>query len=349
MKNFLSKIQEWISKHDLLLITIFLIAISVSAFFYFYFNNLIISYGDARAHLNIARRVSDNLTPGLAQLGGVWLPLLHALMLPTIWSNFMWHSGISGSIVSIPAYIISMLFLYKLAILVTGRRIAGLIALAVAALNINLLYLQSTPMTEALFICTLVLAVYYMTMWVKSQQIPHLLFSGLFIFLTAINRYEGWAVALASVVALWVLSYLRKGAKYAEGRTIIFASIALLGIMLWFVWQTIIFNNPVYFLSSEYSAKGQTLISISERVVPTYKNLVISILTGVYALLHVNGVIAVAFFAFSLPLFTIYILTIEVERKKIFNYIPLYLLIVPFSFLDTGTLSGKYSSDCTGI
>ena len=39
-----------------------------------------LAYGDAEAHLNIAKRVTSGLTAGFAQLGSVWLPLPHMLM-----------------------------------------------------------------------------------------------------------------------------------------------------------------------------------------------------------------------------------------------------------------------------
>src|SRR5271154_737223 len=41
-------------------------------------------YGDAVAHLGIARRILDSRNPGLPQVGGVWLPLPHLLMLPFV-------------------------------------------------------------------------------------------------------------------------------------------------------------------------------------------------------------------------------------------------------------------------
>ena len=41
-------------------------------------------YGDADAHLKIARRIVDSQTPGYEQIGTVWLPLLHLLMLPLV-------------------------------------------------------------------------------------------------------------------------------------------------------------------------------------------------------------------------------------------------------------------------
>src|SRR5512147_1581479 len=42
---------------------------------------LTLSHYDAKAHLVVARRVVDNLTPGWHQLGAVWLPLPHLLNL----------------------------------------------------------------------------------------------------------------------------------------------------------------------------------------------------------------------------------------------------------------------------
>src|SRR4051812_19767499 len=47
-------------------------------------NGWILYYGDAEAHLNIARRVIDSRTPGYEQIGTVWLPLPHVLMLPFV-------------------------------------------------------------------------------------------------------------------------------------------------------------------------------------------------------------------------------------------------------------------------
>ena len=46
-------------------------------------------YGDAVAHLGIARRILDTNNPGIGNLGGVWLPLPHLLMLPFVaeWSG----------------------------------------------------------------------------------------------------------------------------------------------------------------------------------------------------------------------------------------------------------------------
>src|SRR5579862_6502075 len=70
---------------------------SLFSFFYYFQHNGLLLYGDAVAHINIARRVFDSQTPGLLQLGTVWLPLPHLLMIPFVTSNRLWQSGAGGS------------------------------------------------------------------------------------------------------------------------------------------------------------------------------------------------------------------------------------------------------------
>ena len=61
--------------------------VSVFSFLYYFKRGEVLLYGDAVAHLNIARRVFDSKTPGLLQLGTVWLPLPHLLMIPFLLSD----------------------------------------------------------------------------------------------------------------------------------------------------------------------------------------------------------------------------------------------------------------------
>src|SRR5436309_15823977 len=82
--------------------------VSVFAFLFYYRMGEVLPYGDAIAHINIARRVFDSRTPGLLQLGTVWLPLPHLLMIPLLASKFLWQTGIGGAIPSMIAYVSSV-------------------------------------------------------------------------------------------------------------------------------------------------------------------------------------------------------------------------------------------------
>ncbi|HRN70647.1 MAG TPA: hypothetical protein PLS49_05690 [Candidatus Woesebacteria bacterium] len=106
-------IKKFLEKFGVGIVLIVLTAISVYFFIYFYQNGLGLAYNDARSHLDIGRRVVEGLKPGLAQLGSVWLPLPHLLMVPTIWNDFMWHSGLAGAIISMIAFVYTGILIYR--------------------------------------------------------------------------------------------------------------------------------------------------------------------------------------------------------------------------------------------
>src|SRR5689334_10065184 len=60
---------HFLKKHNYILLGILLSVISLIEFFYYYQNGLALAYNDARSHLDIGRRVVENITPGFAQLG----------------------------------------------------------------------------------------------------------------------------------------------------------------------------------------------------------------------------------------------------------------------------------------
>jgi hypothetical protein len=189
--------------------------LSLAAYLHFYPHADTIAYGDAKSHLLIARRVLFADTPGAGQLGGVWLPLPHILMLPLIWNNWAYYSGFAGSIVMMLAYVACTVLVYKFVWHLTRQRWAALGGTAVFALNPNILYMQSTPMTELLMFVTMMGSVYGLLRWIQtddSDQFHHLylLGAGLSALLCALTRYEGWtlAVVLTGVVLYCSLASL---------------------------------------------------------------------------------------------------------------------------------------------
>ena len=107
----------------------------MASFGYFFSQKLTISYCDAKAHLQIAKQVTDGLTPGFAQLGGVWLPLLHLLMLPTVWIDAFYYSVLAGSIISMIAYVLASVLLFKTCRFIFQDKKAAFLAALVFMLN----------------------------------------------------------------------------------------------------------------------------------------------------------------------------------------------------------------------
>ena len=127
-----------ISRFEYAAVSVFCAAASLIAQFWSWRHHAMLNYGDAVAHLHIARRIFDSHRPGLSQLGSVWLPLPHLLMLPFVQVYAWWADGIAGAIPSGLAYLAACIGLYRLA----RRWLApgpATLALAFFALNPNLL------------------------------------------------------------------------------------------------------------------------------------------------------------------------------------------------------------------
>jgi hypothetical protein len=139
-------------------------AASTAAIIWSWRHGAMLNYGDAVAHLHIARRVFDSRTPRFSQLGSVWLPLPHILLMPFVQKYDWWATGLAGIFPSALAYIASCAGIYRLARHWLNPGAAAL-ALVFFALNPNLLYMQTTAMTEPLFVCEVIWIVVWMAEW----------------------------------------------------------------------------------------------------------------------------------------------------------------------------------------
>jgi hypothetical protein len=154
------------------------VLVSMFSFLYYLQKSDLLLYGDAVAHINIARRVFDSQTPGLLQLGTVWLPLPHLLMVPFLYWDAMWRSGAGGSIPSMIAYVFGVVGIFRLVrgTLQADSRTspaAGISALAAAfsyAANPNLIYMQATAMTESVYLALFIWAVVYFADFFRALQ-----------------------------------------------------------------------------------------------------------------------------------------------------------------------------------
>ena len=215
----------------------------------YYLNGENILYADTMSRLDIARKIVDNLTPGFAQIGNVWLPLPQLLMVPLIWNNFLWHSGLAGAIMSGIAFIIGGLYIYKSVKLLTNSLISSFLSLCIYALNLNSLYLQATAMSETLFLCTLSASIYYLLVWIKTNNIMYLIPAGLAVSAMTYTRYEGWSMLFGAIPMIFVVAWIKnKKILKAESSTILFAFLAITGFAAWTLYLALIFGDPLYWV-----------------------------------------------------------------------------------------------------
>lgn len=268
---------------DTTTVAIIAMALSVSMTVFAFFTDTIVAYGDAESHLNIAKRVIHSITPGFAQLGGIWLPLPHLMMVPFVAIDSLWRTGLAGSIVSGFAFIISCVYLYKTTFLLTKNKIAAFVAFVIFAINPNILYLQSTPMTELVLIMFFMLSSYYFIKYVlDDSHVLYLLFAAFFGFCASLSRYDGWFLVIFEALGL-IMLYLknirsRQLIHELEGKLVLFCTLAFFGVAIWMTWDFLILGDPFYFTNSQFSAKTQQTNWLQRGELPAYHNIVQSFL-----------------------------------------------------------------------
>jgi len=229
-----------------------------------YRRGYLLLYGDAVAHLAIARRILDSRYPGIAQLGGVWLPLPHLLMLPFIRNLTMWQTGMAAAPMSMVSYAFSVAGIWRL-----GRRLMRLrwafAATAFYALNPNLLYLATTAMTETLFLALLiwsVVATMEAIAALRNGRVSvargQMIFAGLLIICMVFTRYDGWIVGAAEWACLaWAMWKANADIrKKTQSVFLIFTVMCVAGPLAWFWYNQHFMHDWLDFMRGPYSAEA---------------------------------------------------------------------------------------------
>ncbi|MBY0375822.1 MAG: hypothetical protein K2Q23_17630 [Bryobacteraceae bacterium] len=227
-----------------------LASLSVAALWFCLDRGYVLYYGDAQAHLNIARRMIDSRTPGYEQIGTVWLPLPHLLALPLVGDNNWWRTGLAGAIPSAAAYLISGLFWFAAARRIFAARAAAWTALLVFALNPNILYLQATPMTELIQMAGLAALFWGLIAYTQDGARLALLTAAFGSLATTLTRYEGWFyIPFAALILLL--------AKRRWGPALVFGAIASLGPLHTLAYNQFYYSDALEFYRGPYSPRVQ--------------------------------------------------------------------------------------------
>ncbi|HTM40110.1 MAG TPA: hypothetical protein VL177_04335 [Terriglobales bacterium] len=254
---------------------------SLIAFLWYFRHNQVLLYGDAVAHINIARRVFDSRTPGLKQLGTVWLPLPHLLIIPFIFSDWSWQTGLGGSWPFMIAYVAGAIGIFRL--VRDGLapslwnepapwpvRLAPWFAALIFAANPNLLYMQSTAMTETLYLALFVWAVIFLADFIRQRYSPDLaeqanaggslVRCGICLALSMLTRYDGWFAACVFLLVVVLLLLRREPSPQPQPRlrrsVLIFAALLIAVPAFWFAYNAAIYGDPLDFARGPYSARG---------------------------------------------------------------------------------------------
>jgi hypothetical protein len=234
--------------------------LSVASTSYYFRHHLILGYQDSFSHLEISRRVVAGPSPGIAQLGGIWLPVPQLLQDLFSWSDALYRTGLAGSVVSMTCYVASTVLLYRvICIYSRGRKWPAVAGAMVFATNVNVLYQQSTSMDELPFYAFTIAAVYYLVKWGETKNPTNLLAAGIASMLAMLCRYEGWFLAAVYVVCVIAMA-LRFGYSWRDARGLALSH-AIFGLLIpasaWLLYNYLIFNDPLNFENGADSSSAQ--------------------------------------------------------------------------------------------
>lgn len=309
---------------------------SITATVYLFQHHAILLYSDAYFHLRIARRIFDSATPGIGQLGTTWVPLPHLLMLPFVWNDYLWRSGLAGSIPAMVCYVVSAIYLYLSGKRLTRSGVASFIGTLVFVLNPNILYLQGTPLSELVCIVTFTMGGYYFLAWVQENRLRSLVLMAASTCLATMARYDGWS--LFGVLCLLVPAVVllkKQRLRQAEGSLLVFLSLGALGIVLWLFYNLMLSGNALYFLNGPFSSKVQTLvIHGTPTALYTYHNLWQAVR---FYSLNVIETVGPLFFGLGLLGLVVFLL----RRRSLLDTLVMLVFWVPFGFYVLSLYEGQ--------
>ncbi len=242
-----SKPANQIASFAILLFT--LAALSAVAIYWLGGRGYLLYYGDAEAHLNIARRIVDSRTAGYDQLGTVWLPLPHLLMLPFVAHDAWWRNGLAGAIPGGICFVIAGCFLFATVRRVFESTAAAFAAVGLFACNPNILYLQATPMTEPVFFAAVLGMLYGSVLVAQTGSVWAAVGCGVLSGAASMTRYEGWF--LIPFVFCYVL-FAAKERKIINA--VVFGFIASAAPIYWLAHNWWCCGSALDFYNGPYSA-----------------------------------------------------------------------------------------------
>jgi hypothetical protein len=165
---------------------------------------------------------------------------------------------LSGSVISMAAYVLATRYLYQIGLGLTGSRIAGVVAAVVFGASPDMLYLQSTPMSATLLAACAAAAVYHLMRWRQTGAYRQLAAAAIAVLLASLTSYLGWALDVAMLLAVGYMAWrqapgpgpagriqrpagpgpgLAERVHAVEAHLVFYGLPALSGIIGWLVWS----------------------------------------------------------------------------------------------------------------
>ncbi len=266
----------------------------ISSAFMFHQDWLLL-YSDAQSHLTIARRIFDSKEPGFAQIGTVWLPFPHLLLLPLVASYMLWHTGLAAAILGTGCLAVSAAALWRITARVGFPSAARWVTVAVFVFNPSILYLYTVALTEPVLIACLLAAIAGLSGWIFARPTYSpgqlAIMAGIPSGAAVVTRYEGWAFVFVGVLFVIIASWRRwRSAKHTLVLVGFYLAVPAAAVIWWLSFNWIVFGSPLEFAKGIYSAAAQQQALAVAGLLPTQGNLALSLETYDWSVVGFMGI-----------------------------------------------------------
>jgi hypothetical protein len=296
----------------------FLTGLSAQVFSYLF--DYTYAYRDSIFRMEAARRFFDSIDPGIInQIGTVWLPVPNLILMPFAAVDYLYQTGLAASIVNLPAFVISSIFIFLALKEITNNTLATWTGFVIYILNYNILYYQTTAMTEQLYLTFLAGNFYFLYLWSKKSRLKHLIYSSVFMTLCAGSRYDAWPVFLGSAAIVIIISLYKKE-KYIRD-IIIYSALPTILILWWFLHNYIYYGDPFEFSRGRFSTLHQLRYYEEAGRLLTKDNFILSAKVYLFSVLYYSGNL---YFAMAFAGIIYYII---INKFRPDSFVPYILLI----------------------
>jgi len=196
------------------------------------------------------------------------LPLPRLLNFLPVQIDVFYRTGASAVAISVASFALATAAIAWIVLLLTESAPAAVAASAVFALNPNVVYLQSTPMTEPLLLGLTILGAALLISWAEEGDAASPAVPGIVLALACLTRYEAWPVTYAALAGTAWTRWRRGESITAAIRSVIrvgiYPTVALLAFAAFsrvVVGQWFVSGD---FFVPENKAQGLPMVAIKE-------------------------------------------------------------------------------------
>jgi hypothetical protein len=170
------------------------------------------------------------------------------MMLPFVGVDAWWRNGLAGAIPAAACFVAGGAFFFAAVRRVFGSTAAAVAAVALFALNPNILYLQSIPLTEMAFFASLAALLYFTVRFGQSDEWLCAAGAGIAACAGTLTRYEAWLL-LPFTAAYFLIAARRHRWRV----TLVFCGLAAAGPLAWLAYTWWMTGDCLDFIRGPYS------------------------------------------------------------------------------------------------